>query len=172
MPWWGVGETGYKEELMRIVNALENITRCVCAYVYQERPLYTCNSSLPSPLVSFSPSSSGFLPFPPPLHSEALSVLDHDNSFPGHTHHFSLFSNGKKDAANCKKAPRTCALIETFPAATGCRRGEIRFSVMPPHAHVLPFVGLTNARLQAVVGLEVAEELRIRVAEEERSECS
>ena len=37
MPWWGVGETGYKEELMRIVNALENITRCVCAYVYAER---------------------------------------------------------------------------------------------------------------------------------------
>ena len=123
-------------------------------------PLYTC------PCNSFLSSSL------PPLHSEALSALDHDNSFPGHTHHFSLYSNGKKDATNCKKAPRTCALIETFPGAAGCRRGEIRFSVMPPHAHVLPFVGLTNARLQAVVGLEVAEELRIRVAEEERSECS
>lgn len=43
---------------------------------------------------------------------------------------------------------------------------------MPPHGHVLPFVGLTNVRLQAVLGLEVAEELRIRVAEEERSDCS
>ena len=37
MPWWEIGETGYKEELMRIVNALENITKYVCAYVYQER---------------------------------------------------------------------------------------------------------------------------------------
>lgn len=114
-------------------------------------------------LLSFSPS---------PLHSEALSALDHDRSFPGHTHHFYLFSNGKKDATNCKKAPITCALIETFPEAAGCRRGEVRFSVMPPHGHVLPFVGLTNVRLQAVLGLDVAEELRIRVAEEERSDCS
>ena len=49
MPWWGVGETGYQEELMRIVNALENITRCVCVSGCMQRgvlSLYNC--SLPS----------------------------------------------------------------------------------------------------------------------------
>jgi len=100
---------------------------------------------------------------------EALSILGQDKtSFPGQSSHFPLFSNGKKDAINCKKAPKTCALIETFPEAAGCKRGEVRFSMVPPRTHVLPFVGLTNTRLQAVAGLEMEGKLRMRSGEEER----
>lgn len=101
-------------------------------------------------------------------HREALSILGQDKTFPGQSSHFPLFSNGKKDAINCKKAPKTCALIETFPEAAGCKRGEVRFSVVPPRTHVLPFVGLTNTRLQAVAGLEMEGKLRMRSGEEER----
>lgn len=44
----------------------------------------------------------------------------------------------------------------------------MRFSVVPPRTHVLPFVGLTNTRLQAVAGLEMEGKLRMRSGEEER----
>ena len=40
---------------------------------------------------------------------------------------------------------------------------------MPPHSHVLSLVVLTNPWMQVVDGLEVMEELRIQVHQEEGS---
>ena len=40
---------------------------------------------------------------------------------------FELFSRGRKITANCINANKTCELIEKFPAAAGCKRGQVRF---------------------------------------------
>ena len=34
--------------------------------------------------------------------------------------------SGKKNEENCKKAPKTCALVEQFPEASTCTRGQVR----------------------------------------------
>lgn len=84
--------------------------------------------------------------------------------------HYVLFSKGKKNSKNCQKARRTCALLETFPEAAGCKQGTIKFSVMPPNTHISPHVGTTNIKLQVLVGLDMDAEggMKIRVAEERK----
>ena len=77
-----------------------------------------------------------------------------------------LFSNGKRDAKNCQTAPKTCALIESFPEAANCRRGSVKVAMVPSLSHASPYVGPTNTILQIVLGLKVADEVTIRVAEE------
>ncbi|KAK8747948.1 hypothetical protein OTU49_016238, partial [Cherax quadricarinatus] len=79
---------------------------------------------------------------------------------------FELFSRGRKITANCIKAPITCLLIENFPAAAGCKRGQVKFSVMHPHTHVYAHTGPTNCRLRAHLGLVVPDGLRLRVGTE------
>lgn len=34
-------------------------------------------------------------------------------------------SLGKKNVANCKRAPKTCALLEKFHEAASCTRGQV-----------------------------------------------
>ena len=84
------------------------------------------------------------------------------------TPHYVLFSNGKKNLKNCQRARKTCALLETFPEASGCKQGTVKFSSLPPQAHIAPHVGYTNVKLQVLVGLDIDSEggMRIRVAEE------
>lgn len=36
-----------------------------------------------------------------------------------------LFLLGRKNENACKSVPKTCALLERFPEATGCRRGQV-----------------------------------------------
>ena len=96
MPWWDVGETGYQEDLTRIVNALENITRCVCVCVCLcecREVFYLCIT------LSFSPS----LPLPstakPSLH---LTMIDPSQD----THTTSIYSPmAKKMPLTAKKLP-------------------------------------------------------------------
>ena len=111
---------------------------------------------------------SVFVPF-----SEALSLFDEEKLvFVGEdgrsSSHFVLFSKGKKDLMNCQRAPRTCALLETFPEATSCRRGTIKFSSLPIHTHIAPHVGPTNTKLQILVGLDVDPQggIRVRMAQD------
>ena len=82
--------------------------------------------------------------------------------------HYILFSKGKKDSKNCARVPKTCALLETFPEAAGCKRGTVKFSVMPPNTHISPHVGGTNVKLQVLVALDLDTEgnLRIRMGAE------
>ena len=82
--------------------------------------------------------------------------------------HYILFKEGKKNAANCKYTPKTCALIETFPEAAGCKRGMVKFSSLPPRTHIYPYVETTNTKLQITVGLVVDVGIRIRLAEDTR----
>ena len=84
------------------------------------------------------------------------------------TPHYILFSKGKKDSKNCQRVPKTCALLETFPEAAGCKRGTVKFSVLPPNSHIAPHVGSTNIKLQILVSLDLDAEggMRIRMAED------
>lgn len=78
---------------------------------------------------------------------------------------FNLFMRGQKIVKNCAKAPFTCKLIEMFPDARFCRRGQVKFSVMHPNTHVWPHCGPTNCRLRAHLGLKVPDGPKIRVAD-------
>lgn len=82
---------------------------------------------------------------------------------------FELFARGVKMTENCKKCPETCKLVENLADAKGCRRGQVKFSVMHPGTHVWPHCGPSNCRLRAHLGLKVPSGTFIRVAEETRS---
>ncbi|KAK9505820.1 hypothetical protein O3M35_009795 [Rhynocoris fuscipes] len=82
---------------------------------------------------------------------------------------FELFARGVKYASNCNKAPITCSIIESFPPARSCKRGQTKFSIMEGGTHVWPHCGPTNCRLRAHLGLVIPNEnIAIRVADETR----
>jgi len=81
---------------------------------------------------------------------------------------FELFSRGRKNVNNCNKAPKTCELIESFPA-TKCKRGQVKFSIMQPGTHVWPHTGPTNCRIRSHLGLIVPDGTRLRVGNVTRS---
>ncbi|KAJ8797065.1 hypothetical protein J1605_001875 [Eschrichtius robustus] len=58
---------------------------------------------------------------------------------------------------------------DKFPETTGCRRGQIKYSVMQPGTHVWPHTGPTNCRLRMHLGLVIPKEgCKIRCANETR----
>ncbi|XP_028925717.1 aspartyl/asparaginyl beta-hydroxylase isoform X2 [Ornithorhynchus anatinus] len=80
---------------------------------------------------------------------------------------FTLWQQGRKNENACKSVPRTCALLDRFPETTGCRRGQIKYSVMHPGTHVWPHTGPTNCRLRMHLGLVVPEQgCRLRCAQD------
>ncbi|XP_077057623.1 aspartyl/asparaginyl beta-hydroxylase isoform X8 [Siphateles boraxobius] len=97
------------------------------------------------------------------IRDEALSVLDGNSGqfLPedenlrekGDWGQFTLWQQGRKTASSCRSVPKTCALLERYPEATGCKRGQIKFSVMRPGTHVWPHTGPTNCRLRMHLGL-------------------
>nr|XP_033789331.1 aspartyl/asparaginyl beta-hydroxylase isoform X2 [Geotrypetes seraphini] len=83
---------------------------------------------------------------------------------------YTLWQQGKKSENACNAALKTCALLERFPESTGCRRGQIKYSVMHPGTHVWPHTGPTNCRLRMHLGLVVPKTgCQIRCANETRS---
>ncbi|CAG0883536.1 unnamed protein product [Darwinula stevensoni] len=80
-----------------------------------------------------------------------------------------LFARGRRHSQNCNLVPRTCGILEAFPAASQCRRGQVKFSLMQPRTHVWPHTGPTNCRLRAHLGLEGLQGAAIRVANETRT---
>lgn len=82
---------------------------------------------------------------------------------------FNLFVRGKKNEENCHKTPFTCKLIEKIEAAKGCKRGQVKFSLLSPGVHIWPHCGPTNCRIRAHLGLKIPEQVFIRVANETRS---
>ncbi|XP_064336906.1 aspartyl/asparaginyl beta-hydroxylase isoform X2 [Camelus dromedarius] len=83
---------------------------------------------------------------------------------------FTLWQQGRKNENACKGAPKTCSLLDKFPETTGCRRGQIKYSVMHPGTHVWPHTGPTNCRLRMHLGLVIPKEgCKIRCANETRA---
>uniref|UniRef100_H0WVG2 Aspartate beta-hydroxylase n=2 Tax=Otolemur garnettii TaxID=30611 RepID=H0WVG2_OTOGA len=83
---------------------------------------------------------------------------------------FTLWQQGRKNENACKGAPKTCNLLEKFPETTGCRRGQIKYSIMHPGTHVWPHTGPTNCRLRMHLGLVIPKEgCKIRCANETKS---
>ncbi|XP_017913961.1 PREDICTED: aspartyl/asparaginyl beta-hydroxylase isoform X3 [Capra hircus] len=82
---------------------------------------------------------------------------------------FTLWQQGRKNENACKGAPKTCSLLDKFPETTGCRRGQIKYSIMHPGTHVWPHTGPTNCRLRMHLGLVIPKEgCKIRCANETR----
>lgn len=109
------------------------------------------------------------------IRDEGLSVLGQGGYFKDETENlrdrgqwkqFDLFSRGKRVPGHCEKTPFTCKIIEMFPAARTCTRGQVKFSVMHPGTHVWPHCGPTNCRIRAHLGLQVPINTFIRVATE------
>jgi len=112
------------------------------------------------------------------IRDEGLAVMNQKGYFQneaenlrdvGEWKQFELFARGIKHKENCKKCPFTCKIVETLPDATGCRRGQVKFSVMHPGTHVWPHCGPTNCRLRVHLGLKVPSNTFIRVADDTRS---
>ncbi|KFP62016.1 Aspartyl/asparaginyl beta-hydroxylase, partial [Cariama cristata] len=114
------------------------------------------------------------------IRDEGLAVMDKKRSLflpedenlreKGDWSQFTLWQQGRKNENACKSVPKTCALLERFPEATGCRRGQIKYSVMHPGTHVWPHTGPTNCRLRMHLGLVIPKEgCRIRCAQENRT---
>uniref|UniRef100_A0A8B9VL24 Aspartate beta-hydroxylase n=1 Tax=Anas zonorhyncha TaxID=75864 RepID=A0A8B9VL24_9AVES len=114
------------------------------------------------------------------IRDEGLAVMDKKQSLflpedenlreKGDWSQFTLWQQGRKNENACKGVPKTCALLERFPEATGCRRGQIKYSVMHPGTHVWPHTGPTNCRLRMHLGLVIPKEgCRIRCAQENRT---
>lgn len=111
------------------------------------------------------------------IRDEALRILDDRNYFTNETENlkdvgdwkqYTLFARGRKVKENCVRTPLTCKIIDTFPAARSCTRGQIKFSVMHAGTHVWPHCGPTNCRIRAHLGLQVPPNTFIRVANEKR----
>lgn len=81
---------------------------------------------------------------------------------------FELFARGMQ-TKKCHQAPITCKLISNFKAASNCKRGQVKFSVLHPNTHVHSHCGPTNTRIRAHLGLSVPEKTFLRVADELRS---
>ncbi|KAM7174985.1 aspartyl/asparaginyl beta-hydroxylase isoform 1-T1 [Macrochelys suwanniensis] len=114
------------------------------------------------------------------IRDEGLSVMDKGKGLflpedenlreKGDWSQFTLWQQGRKNENACKGVPKTCAFLERFPEATGCRRGQIKYSVMRPGTHVWPHTGPTNCRLRMHLGLVIPKEgCRIRCAKENRT---
>ncbi|XP_069846888.1 aspartyl/asparaginyl beta-hydroxylase isoform X3 [Dipodomys merriami] len=114
------------------------------------------------------------------IRDEGLAVMDTTKSLflpedenlreKGDWSQFTLWQQGRKNENACKGAPKTCSLLEKFPETTGCRRGQIKYSIMHPGTHVWPHTGPTNCRLRMHLGLVIPKEgCKIRCANETKT---
>ncbi|XP_067836261.1 aspartyl/asparaginyl beta-hydroxylase isoform X2 [Heptranchias perlo] len=113
------------------------------------------------------------------IRDEGLAVMDREKGFflpedenlreRGDWGQFTIWQQGRRTENSCKQVPKTCALLEKFPESTGCKRGQIKYSVMWPGTHVWPHTGPTNCRLRMHLGLIIPKQgCRIRCANDTR----
>ncbi|CAJ1081521.1 aspartyl/asparaginyl beta-hydroxylase-like isoform X7 [Xyrichtys novacula] len=113
------------------------------------------------------------------IRDEALAVMDTSTGLflpeeenlreKGEWGQYTLWQQGKKSGSACQGVSKTCALLERFTEATGCKRGQIKFSVMQPGTHVWPHTGPTNCRLRIHLGLVIPKTgCRIRCTNQTR----
>nr|XP_015209065.1 PREDICTED: aspartyl/asparaginyl beta-hydroxylase isoform X2 [Lepisosteus oculatus] len=113
------------------------------------------------------------------IRDEALSVMDAERGLfapedenlreKGEWGQFTLWQQGRKNEDSCRRVPKTCTLLDRFPEATACKRGQIKYSVMQPGTHVWPHTGPTNCRLRMHLGLVIPKQgCKIRCANDTR----
>ncbi|KAG7222953.1 hypothetical protein INR49_029175 [Caranx melampygus] len=113
------------------------------------------------------------------IRDEALAVMDQNTGMfipeeenlreKGEWGQYTLWQQGRKVGNSCQGVPKTCSLLERYPEATGCKRGQIKFSVMQPGTHVWPHTGPTNCRLRMHLGLVIPKQgCRIRCTNQKR----
>ena len=82
---------------------------------------------------------------------------------------FFFYRHGVRDDDNCRRCPRTAAVIDALPLIR--LQGltpEICFSVLTPGTHILPHRGDSNLRSVVHLGLEVPPDCALNVAGEAR----
>ncbi|KAM7369559.1 hypothetical protein PAMP_010876 [Pampus punctatissimus] len=113
------------------------------------------------------------------IRDEALAVMDQNTGLflpeeenlreKGEWGQYTLWQQGRKAGNACQGVPKTCSLLERYTEATGCKRGQIKFSVMQPGTHVWPHTGPTNCRLRMHLGLVIPKQgCRIRCTNQTR----
>ncbi|XP_071340513.1 aspartyl/asparaginyl beta-hydroxylase-like isoform X23 [Trachinotus anak] len=113
------------------------------------------------------------------IRDEALAVMDQNTGLfipeeenlreKGEWGQYTLWQQGRKVGNSCQGVPKTCSLLERYTEATGCKRGQIKFSVMQPGTHVWPHTGPTNCRLRMHLGLVIPKQgCRIRCTNQTR----
>ncbi|XP_058473327.1 aspartyl/asparaginyl beta-hydroxylase isoform X6 [Solea solea] len=113
------------------------------------------------------------------IRDEALAVMDQNTGLfvpeeenlreKGEWGQYTLWQQGRKAGNVCQNVPKTCSMMERHPEATGCKRGQIKFSVMQPGTHVWPHTGPTNCRLRMHLGLVIPKPgCRIRCTDQTR----
>ncbi|XP_043221506.1 aspartyl/asparaginyl beta-hydroxylase-like isoform X5 [Amphibalanus amphitrite] len=117
----------------------------------------------------------------PTIRGEMLALLDSERpedgfqpeqeqlSKEGDWKQYTMYRRGRKNQYACVKTPRTCEIIDKFPEAAGCRRGQVKFSMLAPGSTVWPHTGPTNCRLRLHLGIKVPPGTGIRVAGEKRT---
>ncbi|XP_075069668.1 aspartyl/asparaginyl beta-hydroxylase isoform X2 [Mixophyes fleayi] len=113
------------------------------------------------------------------IRDEALAVMDDAKGLflpedenlreTGDWSQYTLWQQGRKNEKACTAAPKTCGLLDRYPETTGCRRGQIKYSIMHPGTHVWPHTGPTNCRLRMHLGLVIPSGCLIRCANDTRT---
>ncbi|MEI9929349.1 MAG: aspartyl/asparaginyl beta-hydroxylase domain-containing protein [Rhizomicrobium sp.] len=82
---------------------------------------------------------------------------------------FFLWEDGKPIEQNCRRCPKTAALLEASGMADVPGYAPTAFfSLLKPHTHIPPHTGVTNTRLIVHLPLIVPEKCRFRVGGETR----
>lgn len=83
---------------------------------------------------------------------------------------FFFYRHGARNVENCRRCPRTAALLEELPLVRlPGSAPEILFSVLTPGSHILPHRGDSNLRSVVHLGLVVPTACILKVAGEERA---
>jgi len=80
---------------------------------------------------------------------------------------FFFYRHGQRYDDNCRRCPRTAAILDTLPLARIPRYApEVCFSVLTPGTHILPHRGVTNTRLVTHLPLIVPANCALNVGGE------
>jgi aspartate beta-hydroxylase len=83
---------------------------------------------------------------------------------------FFFYRHGERNEENCRRCPRTAALLEELPLVRlPGAAPEILFSVLTPGSHILPHRGDSNLRSVVHLGLVIPPDCILKVAGEERA---
>ncbi|MDT9600942.1 aspartyl/asparaginyl beta-hydroxylase domain-containing protein [Sphingosinicella rhizophila] len=81
-----------------------------------------------------------------------------------------FWKHGVRDDANCRRCPRTAAVLDRMPMPDlGGRAPNAMFSLLRPHTRIPPHTGVTNLRATVHLPLVVPDNCGFRVGAETRS---